>query len=285
MAPISPKKLKRVYEILAEREYARIHAGQASHTSPEHAFYSVRNSLKHRTDNRYSNILAYDRTAVSVEGKYLNANVVTDGKGGTWIAAQAPPPRAFDTFFRALYSGSAIGKRSDDVLLVQLTGWEERGMLKANPYMDHVMDHLPLKIIQQQRQDDISCDVTRLRLGQDSPVTVHHYHFDAWPDHGVPQGEGVEALSKLIDEIQQRKDSLGCEVWVHCSAGVGRTGTFIALSSLRRPGQVTRSSPLGPLPPELDQDVVAQTVDTIRECRGMLVQTIEQLELIYEMYV
>ncbi|WVQ63604.1 uncharacterized protein L199_001757 [Kwoniella botswanensis] len=283
MPPISPQQLRRVYDILAEREYIRLRTSQVARPSAEQGFYSVRKSLSHRADNRYSNILAYDRTAVSVEGEYLNANVVTDGKGGTWIAAQAPLPRTFDTFFRALYLGSATGRRSDSAILVQLTGWEERGMLKANPYMDHVMDHLPLKIVKQQRRDEISCDVTEILLGEDRPVKVHHYHFDSWPDHGVPQGQGVEALSKLVDEIQQRKDSLGCEVWVHCSAGVGRTGTFIALSSLRQPGLPKQSSPLGPLPKELSEDVVAQTVDVIRECRGILVQTPEQLGLVYEM--
>ncbi|KAK6906314.1 hypothetical protein L486_06122 [Kwoniella mangroviensis CBS 10435] len=283
MPSVSLQQLRKVYDILAEREYIRLRTSQVPRPSAEQAFYSVRNSLSHRADNRYSNILAYDRTAVSVEGGYINANVVTDGKGGEWIAAQAPLPRTFDTFFRALYLGSATGRRSDNAILVQLTGWEERGMLKANPYMNHVMDHLPLKIENQQRRDEISCDVTEILLGADRPVKVHHYHFDSWPDHGVPQGRGVEALSKLVDEIQQRKDSLGCEVWVHCSAGVGRTGTFIALSSLRQPGLPKHSSPLGPLPEELSEDIVAHTVDVIRECRGILVQTPEQLGLVYEM--
>ncbi|WRT70822.1 uncharacterized protein IL334_007821 [Kwoniella shivajii] len=161
MPSISPQKLERVFDILAERETARLQASQSSishrldrvseklakrdassipssqapRPSDEQSFYSVRNSIQHRQDNRYSNILAYDRTAVSVEGKYLNANVVSDGKGGTWIAAQAPPPRAFDTFFRALYTGAATGRKSKNVMVIQLTGWEERGMIKADPYM------------------------------------------------------------------------------------------------------------------------------------------------------
>ncbi|WWC92420.1 uncharacterized protein L201_007377 [Kwoniella dendrophila CBS 6074] len=196
------KYIRQVYDILAERELIRLQAGQIPRPNAEQAFYSIRNSLKHRPDNRYSNILAYDRTAVSVEGRYINANVVTDGKGGEWVAAQAPLPSAFDTFYRALYLGSATNKKPNDVIMVQLTGWEERGMVKADPYI---------------------------------------------------------------------------------SAGVGRTGTFIALSSLRQPGEVTLASPLPPLPNDLSQDSVALTVDAIRECRRMLVQTPEQLQLIYDM--
>ena len=75
------------------------------------------------------------------------------------------------------------------------------------------------------------------------------------------------------------------------SAGIGRTGTFIALSSLllsppteaERKTPVVQDSPLGPLPDELKDDDVAQTIDQLREWRGMLVQGPEQMRLIYEM--
>ena len=80
-------------------------------------------------------------------------------------------------------------------------------------------------------------------------------------------------------------------LWTLSSAGVGRTGAFIALSSLllsppneaERKAPVVQASPLGPLPDELKDDEVAQTVDRLREWRGMLVQGPEQMQLIYEM--
>lgn len=70
------------------------------------------------------------------------------------------------------------------------------------------------------------------------------------------------------------------------SAGVGRTGTFIALASLLTPATSGPSplppSPLGPLPTEAAKDIVLRTVDVTRESRGMLVQTVDQLSLIYD---
>jgi protein tyrosine phosphatase len=96
--PISQDALQHVYHLLTKRESVRVsYSNQAHHLThhihrhgaPEEVFYSVRNSLKYRKSNRYSNILAYDRTAVQVDGDgYLNANVVCDGKGNWWVASQ-----------------------------------------------------------------------------------------------------------------------------------------------------------------------------------------------------
>jgi len=87
-----------------------------------------------------------------------------------------------------------------------------------------------------------------------------------------------------------KSGSIGTFVYVtradNSSAGVGRTGTFIALSSLLLPpkeGVKIPESPLGPLPDELQGDEVAETVDGIREWRGMLVQNEDQLKLIYDL--
>ncbi|RSH86968.1 hypothetical protein EHS25_003456 [Saitozyma podzolica] len=337
--PISPQSLQHVYHLLTKRESAR-----ASHTdpfhqlthrlhrhpAPEEVFYSVHNSLKYRTSNRYSNILAYDRTAVQVDGDgYLNANVVCDGKGSWWVASQAPVPGTFHPFLRAIYTGAAsthpaINRppkaRPEAALLVQLTGWEENGVTKADRYIPniepgetyavpnhHTRNTMVIQSQTRLRKDDLSSVITQLllysldgsarttvdesELRKDEAMTVWHYHFDAWPDHGVPEGGAVDALRRLILEIARRREELGdCEVWVHCSAGVGRTGAFIALSSLLGPpptNPIPQSplgqSPLGPLPAELRHDAVAQTIDGIREWRGMLVQNQDQMRLVYDM--
>lgn len=60
---------------------------------------------------------------------------------------------------------------------------------------------------------------------------VKHYHYISWPDHGVPKI--AFSLVYLIQHIQKnRKFVSGNPMVIHCSAGVGRTGTFIALSIL-----------------------------------------------------
>jgi protein-tyrosine phosphatase len=43
-----------------------------------------------------------------------------------------------------------------------------------------------------------------------------HYYFDAWPDHGVPEGIAIKRLKALVLEVGRKREELGdCEVWVH----------------------------------------------------------------------
>lgn len=104
---------------------------------------------------------------------------------------------------------------------------------------------------------------------------------------------GLRITGEYLRKTRRREDQI-----VHLctadtsSAGVGRTGTFIALSSMldgaraappspRRGSQNgPYQSPLGPL--KVD-DVIAQRVDELREHRCMLVQTPQQLALLYHM--
>ena len=56
---------------------------------------------------------------------------------------------------------------------------------------------------------------------------VTMFHYTAWPDHGVPKDPSL--LFEICHSLSQL--NVNCTV-VHCSAGVGRTGVFIALMKL-----------------------------------------------------
>lgn len=77
----------------------------------------------------------------------------------------------------------------------------------------------------------VGCEVRTLRLtiGSNSK-TIIHYLFAHWPDFGKPEAEEKEALLKLMKLTKDRAGE--SPRVVHCSAGVGRTGTFVALDFL-----------------------------------------------------
>ncbi len=170
---------------------------------------------------------------------------------------------------------------------------------------------------------------TRTRVGE--PVLFQHLLFAAWPDHGVPAGEDRTALlhfAKLVDRANRdlslyadadtdtsiapppagrdRDRDLDPDppIIAGCSAGVGRTGTFIALCSLLRhhgflspPGTRTEGlgaqvqipplpeSPLGPLPEELQEDMIAMEIDALREQRPYMVERDDQVVMLYQALV
>ena len=61
-------------------------------------------------------------------------------------------------------------------------------------------------------------------------LEVTHFHFTAWPDYGVPADK--TCILALIKCIRKAHPPTGPPLLVHCSAGVGRTGTFITLDTM-----------------------------------------------------
>ena len=72
-------------------------------------------------------------------------------------------------------------------------------------------------------------------------LTVTHMYYTAWPDHSVPRN----AMSVISFIHRVRKEHPACldlPLLVHCSAGVGRTGTFILLDTVMQ--QIKREGTL-----------------------------------------
>jgi len=162
---------------------------------------------------------------------------------------------------------------------------------------------------------DESEDSYGLEEDDNNKIIFQHLIYTAWPDHGVPEDrKSLLAFVKLVDQLNRdpnfdspspsitRTHVLQCDdpdppILVGCSAGSGRTGSFIALSSLLRhsgflppaatptPASVIPSSPLGMLPEGLTGDLVLQEIDFLREQRPRMVERPEQTLLIYQILV
>ncbi|KAB8071610.1 protein-tyrosine phosphatase-like protein [Aspergillus leporis] len=116
----------------------------------------------------------------------------------------------------------------------------------------------------------------RLTLGTESKV-VWHYLFAGWADYSKPEGDDRNALLHLIEQSGSKSTPDNPRI-VHCSAGVGRTGTFIALDHLLlelQSGRLLQAA-------DLETDPVFETVDQMREQRMMMVYNEMQLQFIYE---
>uniref|UniRef100_A0AAV2LX06 protein-tyrosine-phosphatase n=1 Tax=Knipowitschia caucasica TaxID=637954 RepID=A0AAV2LX06_KNICA len=94
------------------------------------------------------------------------------------------------------------------------------------------VQHGRIQVTTVNRQQGPDCIITTIKLRQrDCPTdrTVTHYYYSSWPDQGVPKEPA--SLCAFTDHVRQHLETLprlGPTV-VHCSAGVGRSGTFVAL--------------------------------------------------------
>lgn len=57
--------------------------------------------------------------------------------------------------------------------------------------------------------------------------SVRQFQYTAWPDHGVP--DHPAPFLRFVQRVMSLNPQNVGPVIAHCSAGVGRTGTFIAL--------------------------------------------------------
>jgi len=227
--------------------------------------------------NRYTNVLPYDYSRVRLDvadggGDFINANFV-DGYGAKkeYICCQGPLSRnGVDTvvdFWRMVWQQNVAA-------IVMTTRLFENGRKKCAGYWPAVnasVQHGQYYIRCLSEQADEATEVVerRFRLECDgAPERIlTQYHFVGWPDFGVPPtGEGVFNILKKLDEFRGK----GAPVVVHCSAGIGRTGTFctidIGMQMLAKEGCVD----------------VPSIIHNLRSQRRGMVQSVEQLEFCFD---
>uniref|UniRef100_A0A8C7Y9S0 protein-tyrosine-phosphatase n=1 Tax=Oryzias sinensis TaxID=183150 RepID=A0A8C7Y9S0_9TELE len=187
--------------------------------------------------NRYNNVLPYDSSRVKLSiihgdpcDDYINANYMPGYQSKKeFIAAQGPLPGTVNDFWRMIWEKNVR-------TMVMLTRCNEQGRVKCEQYWASGVKSCG-DIIVKTTSDIILDDWTIKDFNIKNVKTaemraVRHFHFTAWPDHGVP--ETTELLISFRHLVREHMDqySQHSPTVVHCSAGVGRTGTFIAIDRL-----------------------------------------------------
>ncbi|CAI5740799.1 unnamed protein product [Hyaloperonospora brassicae] len=249
-----------------------------------------------KAKNRYKNILPFEKTRVKLQDTaedYINANYIDGG----YIACCAPVPAAISDFWHMVW-------QCDVHVVLMLTKFVEQARLSADVYWDTRVDHavdfdgVYVKLVAERKLPSSQSIATRTfkvwkvdDAGRESESrVVQHFQLTSWPDHGVLQDYRVVAL--LLDSVNsyQREASqahnVDAKVVVHCSAGVGRSGTFIAidilLKQLHRVLTDTSDSDEEKARAMQHAMDVPRVVHRLRSQRPGMVQTPEQYRMIYQ---
>nr|XP_021333228.1 receptor-type tyrosine-protein phosphatase eta isoform X3 [Danio rerio] len=191
---------------------------------------------ENKAKNRYNNVLPYDSSRVKLSvlsspfDDYINANYMPGYiTKKEFIAAQGPLPGTVNDFWRLIWEKNVH-------TIVMLTKCNEQGRVKCEEYWPAEMktfSNLTVTTISDIPLEDWTLRDFEVKNMKTAEIrSVRHFHFTAWPDHGVP--ETTELLINFRHLVREHMDeySRHSPTLVHCSAGVGRTGTFIAIDRL-----------------------------------------------------
>ncbi|KAI4481601.1 hypothetical protein M0802_013899 [Mischocyttarus mexicanus] len=188
-----------------------------------------------RKKNRYSDILPYDFSRVKLEvidndpnTDYINASFIKGYSGeDEYIACQGPKEDTTYDFWRMI-------DQYEINIIVMLTQLVEKDKIKCHQYYPTIRETFEYENITIRCKSELDFRTytqrTLILQKENKKKMITHFHFKDWPDHDVP-----EDFDSMINFCQILRRNIGTNkgfVVVHCSAGIGRTGTLIAIDIL-----------------------------------------------------
>ncbi|EHK43987.1 hypothetical protein TRIATDRAFT_293301 [Trichoderma atroviride IMI 206040] len=300
------------FQELTWAERVRVSQGMRDDGQADPRWTLYRHVDTHEKMDRYVNIKpwAYNRVRLRVpEGEvdYVNASTITLSSPSDpskpplrYIAMQGPTIPSIDHVWRMIAE-----QIPSHAVIVQLTNMVELDVIKCDQYFpmgeeiptggrdivwgindynnvwgDNWRADLTFVSVEQLARGAIERRKLLLHVhGEKEPRVVWHFLYKRWPDFGVPTAEDLDGFLELMKLSRQHSTPSAPRI-IHCSAGVGRTGTFIALEHLMREldsGVLARYD----MPSERS-DLVYDVVDILRQQRRGMVQGELQYRFIYQ---
>nr|XP_022311825.1 receptor-type tyrosine-protein phosphatase epsilon-like isoform X1 [Crassostrea virginica] len=223
--------------------------------------------------NRFKTTFPYDHSRVVLQsaknGDYINANYIKNAESDVaYIASQGPKRNTVADFWKMVWQERV----SVIAMVTNLTEGEKTKCERYWPFSranDMVKDCFLLKLKSEKTYANFVIHEIDI-LNRESNKTRHvtHLQYTAWPDHGTPTPLELLVFYRYVSKAVEHNPAN--KLLVHCSAGIGRTGTFIALDALHRQGQKT------------GRINIVEYVHTMREDRMNMIQNANQYEFLYE---
>ncbi|XP_062618451.1 receptor-type tyrosine-protein phosphatase epsilon-like, partial [Saccostrea cucullata] len=243
--PTNKTILKRNLQAIIVKMSAAENAGfkHEYHEIPRGELFPCEEAKKpeNKAKNRYTTTFPYDHSRVVLktispnESDYINANYIEDTQSNLkYIATQGPKPKTVVDFWRMVWQECVN-------TIVCLTNLKEGTKIKCTLYWPNINDKMKHgNFMIRNLEEKIYANHTSRRFKvynnlerKDREVLM--FHYTRWPDHGVP-----DPLNLLVfhRHVMKTSPQTGKYTLVHCSAGIGRTGTYIALDALYREGEI-----------------------------------------------
>ena len=239
--------------------------------------------------NRHNDILPYKYNAVPLDlniseknlENYINASYINDPirkESKLFIATQGPLKETIPSFWKMIYNHKTklvimLSSNLEEIDGRSAIYWPKE---KENP-LNFQENNLCIKLISQDEIIPNSLIIKKFLINDD--LEVKQIHIVCWPDHGMPRDQNlaIEIVDTMINYIKiEREEENRGPIVVHCSAGVGRTGTVIAIYVI-----VLCLEYLKKMKKPLIMNIF-NVVRKLREQRYSLVTDTEQYKFIYD---
>ncbi|XP_071617757.1 receptor-type tyrosine-protein phosphatase eta-like isoform X2 [Heliangelus exortis] len=192
---------------------------------------------ENRGKNRYNNVLPYDISRVKLSDhnsptdEYINASYIPGyNSKKAFIAAQGPLSNTIDDFWRMIWEKKIYS-------IVMLTKCVEQARTKCEQYWPDKQSKsygdITVTIVSEIVLPEWTIrEFTVEKSNTPDSHTVRQFHYTSWPDHGVPETTDLLINFRHLVHEHSSQNPIDSPILVHCSAGVGRTGTFIAIDRL-----------------------------------------------------
>ncbi|XP_056003643.1 receptor-type tyrosine-protein phosphatase alpha-like [Ostrea edulis] len=222
--------------------------------------------------NRRKSLIPYDDTRVKLrnrqgQGDYINASFIPGYLGNEeYIATQGPKQNTVSDFWAMVWQENVSQ-------IVMLTNLQEGTKVKCDQYWPDMQqsllhDVISVRTTKEKHYATYSIRefmVTNKKLNEKRIVT--QYQYIAWTDHELPE---PLCLAMFHAHVRRTIDNQTAgPTLVHCSNGVGQTGTYVAIDSLYKAGKQEKKIN------------ASEYVKKMRWNRMNMVQTYEQYILIF----
>lgn len=229
------------HEIDKKNSWALVYQQIRNQSSNYDYSYKDAKKIENKNLNRYRDVNPYDHSRVRLERgdkDYINASLVAlPAAKRAYILTQGPLPVTAGHFWLMVWE-----QKSKAVLM--LNRIIEKNTIKCHQYWplgscnggddDMILNDVSLKVTFLKKKELSHYTygelmLTDLQSGQSRIVL--HFHYTTWPDFGVP--ESPAAFLNFLMAVRE-SGALNTDVGppiVHCSAGIGRSGTFCLVDS------------------------------------------------------
>lgn len=250
--------------------------------------YDYTNAMANMKKNRYANILASDATRYKLPNDvYINADVFSDGK---YILSQGPMNCAMVDFLQMVWDNNTG-------MILCLTSQVENGIHKYDPYFvdSQIMVCGHFRVWVNMKQNNGSINIRTLMLEKFDYETTYdvqgcvcvekmqtlvrnitHIEYTEWSDNKKPND--IQVIWEMYACTRKYKHVHYDKIIIHCSAGVGRSGTVLVIFELLDKVQKILDSMNPCLCYRFD---IPKRIIKLRKIRQNLVNSVEQLEVCY----